>query len=72
MVTATYNCANIKARLKGRYKQREDTNMVAFIAAAPLIVNSANMRFQQGQANPDVKSFFQSDSHIVHDTKYVD
>jgi hypothetical protein len=46
--------------------------MVAFIAAAPLIVNSANMGFQQGQANPDVKSFFQSDSHIVHDTKYVD
>jgi hypothetical protein len=25
------------------------------------------MSFQQGQANPDAKSFFQSNSHIVHD-----
>ena len=45
--------------------------MVAFIAAAALIAGSANMGFQQGQANPDVKSFFQSDSHIIHDS-YVD
>ena len=45
--------------------------MFAFIAAAALIVGSANMGFQQGQANPDVKSFFHSDSHIIHDS-YVD
>ena len=42
--------------------------MVAFIAAAALVLGSANMGFQQGQANPDVKSFFQSDSHIIHDS----
>jgi hypothetical protein len=59
------------ARLESGYKQREDTNMVAFIAAAALIASSANMGFQQGQANPDVKSFFQSDSHIIHDS-YAD
>jgi hypothetical protein len=42
--------------------------MVAFIAAAALIVSSANMGFQQGQAIPDVKSFFQIDFHIIHDS----
>ncbi|MEA2954276.1 MAG: hypothetical protein QOJ96_3796 [Alphaproteobacteria bacterium] len=41
--------------------------MVAFIAIVGLIVGVANMSFQQGQANPDAKSFFQSNSHIVHD-----
>lgn len=61
----------IPARQKGGYEQREDTNMVAFIAAAALIVGSANMGFQQEQANPDVRSFFQSNSHIIHDS-YVD
>jgi hypothetical protein len=41
--------------------------MVAFIAIVSLVVGVANMSFQQGQANPDAKSFFQSNSHIVHD-----
>jgi hypothetical protein len=41
--------------------------MVALIAIVGLIVAVANMGFQQGQANPDAKSFFQSNSHIVHD-----
>jgi hypothetical protein len=41
--------------------------MVAFIAVAGLIIGIANMGFQQGQQNPDAKSFFQSNSHIVHD-----
>jgi hypothetical protein len=35
---------------------------VAFIAAVVLMVGSANMGFQQGQANPDAQSFFESQS----------
>jgi hypothetical protein len=31
-----------------------------------MIVGIGNMGFQQGQANPDAKSFFQSSAHIVH------
>ena len=40
--------------------------MVAFIAVAGLIIGVANMAFNQGQTNPG-KSFFESNSHIVHD-----
>ena len=46
--------------------------MVAFIAVVGLIIGVANMGFQQGQANPDVHSFFQSNSHIVHDGSSID
>lgn len=45
--------------------------MVAFIAVAALIVGSTNMGFQPRQANPDVKSFVQSNSHVIQDS-YVD
>jgi hypothetical protein len=33
-----------------------------------LIVGVANMGFNQAKANPDAQSFFQSSSHIVHDS----
>ncbi len=46
--------------------------MVAFIAVAALIIGTANMSFQQGQANPDAKSFFQSNPHIVQDGSSID
>lgn len=46
--------------------------MVAFIAVVALIVGVANMGFQQGQANPDAKSFFQSGSHIAQDGSSID
>jgi hypothetical protein len=37
------------------------------MAVVALVVGVANMGFQQGQANPDAKSFFQSNPHIVQD-----
>lgn len=46
--------------------------MALFIAVVGLIVGVANMGFQQGQANPEAKSFFQSNSHIVHDASSID
>lgn len=39
--------------------------MVAFIAAAMLIVGVANMGFEQGQSNPDANNFFASKTHIA-------
>lgn len=36
--------------------------MGIFIGAVILMVGVANMAFQQGQANPEAKSFFQSDA----------
>ena len=36
--------------------------MFVFIVAAALIVGVANMGFQHGQANPEAKSFFQSNA----------
>jgi hypothetical protein len=56
----------ILARRKADINRREDTEMVAFIAIVGMIVGIGNMGFQQGQANPDAKSFFQSSAHIVH------
>lgn len=38
--------------------------MAIFIAVVALIVGVANMGFQQGQDNPGVNSFFESNSHI--------
>lgn len=46
--------------------------MALFIAVSALIVGVANMAFQQGQANPDAKSFFSSNSHIVQDASSID
>jgi hypothetical protein len=46
--------------------------MVAFIAVVALVVSVANKGFQQGQDNPQSRSFFQSSSHIVRDTKCAD
>jgi len=46
--------------------------MALFIAVSALIVGVANMSFQQGQANPDAKSFFQSNAHIVQDNSSID
>lgn len=39
--------------------------MIAFIAAAALIVGVANMGFEQGQANPEANNFFASNTHIA-------
>jgi hypothetical protein len=46
--------------------------MVAFIAIVGLIVGVANMSFQQGQSNPEAKSFFSSNSRIVQDSSSID
>jgi hypothetical protein len=62
----------IPARQKADINQREDTRMALFIAVSALIVGVANMSFQQGQANPDAKSFFQSNAHIVQDNSSID
>ncbi len=61
----------ISERREADANKREETDVAAFIAVAALIVGTANMSFQQGQSNPDANSFFQSSSHIVHDS-YVD
>ena len=41
--------------------------MGLFILIAGLIVALPAVGFQQSRENPDAKSFFQSDTHIVHD-----
>lgn len=46
--------------------QRKETTMLTVIIGAAVALGAINMGFEQGQANPDAKSFFQSDSHIVH------
>jgi hypothetical protein len=45
--------------------------MVAFIAVAALIVGVANIGFNQDHANTG-KSFFESSSHVVHDSSSID
>lgn len=38
---------------------------VAFVAVVAIMIGSANMGFEQGQANPQAKNFFSSVSHVV-------
>jgi len=35
---------------------------VLFVAVAAVIVGAANMGFEQGKANPEAKSFFESNA----------
>jgi hypothetical protein len=57
-MTATLTCVMIRSRQETDINNGKIPTWSHFIAAAALIVGSANMGFQQGQSNPDVKSFF--------------
>lgn len=40
--------------------------LAVVIIGAAVAIGAINMGFQQGQANPEAKSFFGSISHITH------
>lgn len=46
--------------------------MGPFIVGIAIVVSALTGAFHQGQTNPDAKSFFSSNSHVVQDGSAID